>query len=176
MQLLSTRGGKHRHRGTSTLLCTLLLKRTTAPAPPGARSIAFARSTAGPSNGSGTSSAATGFFHTQPIGCRFRGYRAGPASSATTTNGNRCAKSTHQGFGRLRTTRIGLASPSIESWPSARGPMPDSHTRPAQIQPWLQRPWIRTGTARSSFQKASGRCPPARSEAAEAQANAGSRL
>jgi hypothetical protein len=29
-QLLSTRGGKHRHRGTSTLLCTLLLKRTSA--------------------------------------------------------------------------------------------------------------------------------------------------
>ena len=28
MQLLSTRGGKHRHRGTSTLQCTLLLKRT----------------------------------------------------------------------------------------------------------------------------------------------------
>jgi len=31
MQLLSTRGGKHRHRGTSTLLCTLILKRTSAP-------------------------------------------------------------------------------------------------------------------------------------------------
>ena len=30
MQLLSTRGGKHRHRGTSTLLCTLILKRTSA--------------------------------------------------------------------------------------------------------------------------------------------------
>jgi hypothetical protein len=30
-QLLSSRGGKHRHRGTSTLLCTLLLKRTSAP-------------------------------------------------------------------------------------------------------------------------------------------------
>jgi hypothetical protein len=29
-QLLSTRGGKHRHRGTSTLLCTLNLKRTSA--------------------------------------------------------------------------------------------------------------------------------------------------
>jgi hypothetical protein len=28
MQLLSTRGGKHRHRGTSTLPCTLILKRT----------------------------------------------------------------------------------------------------------------------------------------------------
>src|ERR1035441_5389357 len=27
-QLLSTRGGKHRHRGTSTLQCTLILKRT----------------------------------------------------------------------------------------------------------------------------------------------------
>ena len=32
-QLLSTRGGKHRHRGTSTLLCTLLLKRTSATVP-----------------------------------------------------------------------------------------------------------------------------------------------
>ena len=29
-QLLSTRGGKHRHRGTSTLQCTLILKRTSA--------------------------------------------------------------------------------------------------------------------------------------------------
>ena len=32
-QLLSTRGGKHRHRGTSTLPCTLLLKRTSATVP-----------------------------------------------------------------------------------------------------------------------------------------------
>ncbi len=32
-QLLSTRGGKHRHRGTSTLLCTPLLKRTSATVP-----------------------------------------------------------------------------------------------------------------------------------------------
>jgi len=32
-QLLSTRGGKHRHRGTSTLLCTLILKRTSAVVP-----------------------------------------------------------------------------------------------------------------------------------------------
>src|SRR5208283_4036028 len=30
MQLLSTRGGKHRHGGTSTLQCTLILKRTSA--------------------------------------------------------------------------------------------------------------------------------------------------
>src|SRR5208337_3202899 len=30
MQLLSTRGGKHRHRGTSALPCTLLPKRTSA--------------------------------------------------------------------------------------------------------------------------------------------------
>jgi hypothetical protein len=28
MQLLSTRGGKHRHRGTFTLQCTVILKRT----------------------------------------------------------------------------------------------------------------------------------------------------
>ena len=33
MQLLSTRGGKHRHRGTSTPLCTLILKRTSATVP-----------------------------------------------------------------------------------------------------------------------------------------------
>ena len=33
MQLLSTRGGKHRHKGTSTLQCTLLLKRTSATVP-----------------------------------------------------------------------------------------------------------------------------------------------
>src|SRR5208282_5255574 len=32
-QLLLTRGGKHRHRGTSTLLCTLILKRTSAVVP-----------------------------------------------------------------------------------------------------------------------------------------------
>ena len=32
-QLLSTRGGKPRHRGTSTLLCTLILKRTSATVP-----------------------------------------------------------------------------------------------------------------------------------------------
>ncbi|MGO8700024.1 MAG: hypothetical protein ACLQVY_20225, partial [Limisphaerales bacterium] len=32
-QLLSTRGGKHRHRGTSTLRCTLILKRTSATVP-----------------------------------------------------------------------------------------------------------------------------------------------
>jgi hypothetical protein len=32
-QLLSTRGGKHRHRGTSTLQCTLILKRTSATVP-----------------------------------------------------------------------------------------------------------------------------------------------
>src|SRR5881397_547715 len=30
LQLLSTRGGKHRHRGTFTLQCTLSLKRTSA--------------------------------------------------------------------------------------------------------------------------------------------------
>jgi hypothetical protein len=36
MQLLSTRGGKHRHRGTSTLQCTLILKRT-RPGPPTGR-------------------------------------------------------------------------------------------------------------------------------------------
>ena len=36
LQLLSTRGGKHHHRGTFTLPCTLSLKRTTAPGPPGA--------------------------------------------------------------------------------------------------------------------------------------------
>ena len=33
LQLLSTRGGKLRHRGTFTLPCTLSLKRTTAPGP-----------------------------------------------------------------------------------------------------------------------------------------------
>src|SRR5205823_6464092 len=33
LQLLSTRGGKHHHRGTFTLPCTLSLKRTTAPGP-----------------------------------------------------------------------------------------------------------------------------------------------
>ena len=33
MQLLSTRGGKHRRRGTSTLQCTLVLKRTRAALP-----------------------------------------------------------------------------------------------------------------------------------------------
>src|SRR5205814_8632081 len=33
LQLLSTRGGKHHHRGTFTLQCTLSLKRTSASRP-----------------------------------------------------------------------------------------------------------------------------------------------
>ena len=53
MRLLSTRGGKHRHRGTSTLLCTLILKRTSATVPTASDAVPPAESIAWNSGGVG---------------------------------------------------------------------------------------------------------------------------